>query len=81
MKCNYLLPKHDAFLTPNREMVECLLDFHVSGSHLSRCPNGKAIRWYFECADIDEGGCENIEECEDIVWWEVAESEISDKAH
>ncbi len=81
MQCAYLLPTFDHYHTPNREMVRCLLEYHsYTTHHLSRLPNGRVIRWYYECADIEEGGCKYIEECEDFVSYEVDESEIPVKA-
>ena len=56
MECGTLLPTFDLH-TPNNEMVPCLLEKHdYNTHHLSRLPNGRVIRWYFECAEIADGG-------------------------
>lgn len=58
MKCGYLLPVHDAALTPNHEMVGCLREEGHRFDHLSTLSDGRHILWmptslYCDCEEED----------------------------
>ena len=83
MQCGTILPSHEVFLTPNGEMIECILERHnETVHHLGRSPRGIIFHWYFECAEAADGEfCTEAEgDCDDFVWYEVDKSEIPVKA-
>lgn len=45
-KCNYVLPRYNISLTPENEIVECLLPHGHDGEHLSLLPNGTYLQWH-----------------------------------
>lgn len=72
MQCNYLLPRYHIILTPEKEIVPCLLQEHHSGYHVSKLSNGEYIEWlphWLAFTDIDvedDHFCDD--ECEDFVY-------------
>lgn len=66
--CDWLLPRHDANLTPDRNfIIGCLRDAGHDGEHHSRLTDGRLINWL-----PDDCGGECLEEyCECFSWSEV----------
>lgn len=58
MLCDWLLPTHGHYFTPDNEMVSCLLKKGHADDHLSRVPDGEYILWSpdYRC-DCSEEDC------------------------
>lgn len=58
MTCNYIVPRYNANITPNREILECVREENHEGLHLSKHPGGYYILWEFAQCDCTEDDCQ-----------------------
>jgi hypothetical protein len=65
-QCNWILPCFNLLLTPDGEVLDCLLREHLEGKHLVQLSDGRFILWEPEgqCEDCPMGECECFDYCE-----------------
>lgn len=80
-QCDYLLPTFNV-LTPEKEIVPCLLLKWHDGDHVSQLSNGEYIVWLLHwLVPWDDGGDghECDDDCEDFVYSKISSAEASER--